>query len=76
MSDIMIEESVAFPWTCSTKRGCHAWQRGPPSQQLLAKIFTRTGMDREKSTDGGVGGVSVSFVRRGREREPANFHTM
>lgn len=38
MSDIMIEESVAFPWTCSTKRGCHAWQRGPPSQQLLAKI--------------------------------------
>lgn len=50
----------------------HAWQSRPPSQQPLAKIFKRTRREWEKSTDGGVGGLSV----REREKEIANFHTL
>lgn len=47
-------------------------------QQAIGKIFKRTRRELEKSTDGGVGGVSVSLVGREKERKnkPANIHTM
>lgn len=49
---------------------------GSLSQQILAKIFKRTRREWEKSTDGGVGGVSVSFVGGERGREPASIPKM
>lgn len=38
-------------------------------QQAIGKILKRTRREWEKSTDGGVGGVSVSFVGREGERK-------
>lgn len=68
-----------FCFLCLTfliKIGMKTLNSHPPSlatwsllQHLLAKIFIRTRGEWEKSTDGGVGGVSVSFVGREREGE-------